>query len=244
VNLGTPYGAVRVAGLTVEQAQMAIASHLQMYLRTPDVSVALVELGASQQLGGEYIVAPDGTITLGSYGPVSIVGQTITQATRTVEHHLSRFLESPVVSLEVFAYNSKAYYVVVEGAGFGDSVYRMPVTGNETVLDAISQINGLQRVSSKKMWVARPSYDSHAVQVLPVDWCAITQAADTSTNYQLLPGDRLFVAEDGLISLDTKLAKVLAPVERIMGVSLLTVGTATRFSGPVLQGGGNPNGRF
>ncbi|MBI2478181.1 MAG: polysaccharide biosynthesis/export family protein [Planctomycetia bacterium] len=244
VNLGSPYGAVMIAGLTVEQAQVAIAQHLQMYLRTPDVSVALVELGASQQLGGEYIVAPDGTITLGSYGPVSVVGQTVAQATRTVEHHLARFLEAPVVSLEVFAYNSKAYYIVVQGAGFGDSVYRMPITGNETVLDAISQINGLERVSSKQMWVARPSHEPHLVQVLPVDWCAITQAADTSTNYQMLPGDRLFVAEDKLISLDTQLAKVLAPVERVMGFSLLTIGTATRFSGPVLRGGGNPNGRF
>jgi protein involved in polysaccharide export with SLBB domain len=244
INLGSPYGAVKIAGLTVEDARTAITNHLMQYLRAPDVSVALVELGASQQLGGEYIVAPDGTITLGSYGSVFIVGHTIAQATEIVERHLSQFLEDPVVSLEVFAYNSKAFYIVVEGAGFGESVYRMPITGNETVLDAISQINGLERVSSKRMWVARPSHDSCNMQILPVDWCGITREADISTNYQLLPGDRLFVAEDRLIRLDTQLAKLLAPAERIMGFSLLTVGTVTRFSGPVLEGGGNPNGRF
>ena len=45
----------------------------------------------------------------------------------------------------MFAYNSKVYYVITEGAGAGDLVARLPITGNETVLDAISQINGLSR---------------------------------------------------------------------------------------------------
>ena len=68
-----------------------------------------------------------------------------------------QFFDSLEVSLEVSGYNSKVYYIVTQGAGFGDGVYRFPITGNETVLDAISQINGLQRVSSKKIWVARPT---------------------------------------------------------------------------------------
>ena len=57
-----------------------------------------------------------------------------------------------------------------------------------------------------------------------------------------MPGDRVFVAEDGMVALDTYLAKLLAPFERAMGFSLLSAGTATRLSGKVLQGGGNPSG--
>ena len=57
----------------------------------------------------------------------------------------------------MFAYNSKVYYVITEGAGQGDLVARLPITGNETVLDAISQINGLSRLSSKNIWIARPT---------------------------------------------------------------------------------------
>ena len=94
------------------------------------------------------------------------------------------------------------------------------------------------------MWLARPTRDPHNAQILPVDWKAITHLADTTTNYQLLPGDRLFVAEDKLIRLDTDLAKLLTPMERVLGFSLLSVGTVTRFSGNVLQGGGNPRSRF
>ena len=134
--------------------------------------------------------------------------------------------------------------MVTQGAGTGDRVYRFPITGNETVLDAISQINGLEEVSSKRIWIARPTEQPGKVQVLPVKWHAITATASTGTNYQVLPGDRVFIAEDKMIALDTSVGKFTAPFERIMGFTLLGTGTVTRLSGPVLQGGGNRQGNF
>ncbi len=245
VNLGVPYGSVKVAGLTVEQAEDAIEEHLRKYgLKKPAVSATLVDIAAKQQIVGEHLVGPDGTVTLGSYGSVPVVGLTIAQARQVIEDYLSQFLEDPEVSVDVFAYNSKVYYVVTQGAGLGDGLYRFPITGNETVLDAVSQINGLEQVSSKRIWIARPTREPGTVQVLPVSWEAITAQASTGTNYQLLPGDRLFIAEDKLIAFDTNLAKLTAPLERIMGFTLLGTGTATRLSGPVLQGGGNRRGNF
>ncbi len=240
INLGAPYGVVPVAGLTLAEAQEAVEKHLTQFLKEPEVAVALAELGASQRLVGEYLVGPDGTVTLGSYGSVSVVGLTLADAKTAIEQHLTQFLEDPIVSINVFAYNSKNYYIVLQGAELGDAVYRFPVTGNDTVLDAISQINGLEQVSSKKMWIARPTNDPCKCQVLPVDWQAVTQCGSAGTNFQLMPGDRLFVSEDKLIAMDNKLAKMFAPLERMMGFSLLSVGTATRFSGRVLKGGGNP----
>ena len=112
------------------------------------------------------------------------------------------------------------------------------------MLDAISQINGLQQVSSKRIWIARPTDEPGKVQMLPVKWEDITAQACAGTNYQILPGDRVFIAEDKWIAFDTGLAKVTAPFERIMGFSLLGVGTVTRFSGSVLKGGGNSPGYF
>jgi polysaccharide export outer membrane protein len=93
-------------------------------------------------------------------------------------------------------------------------------------------------VSSKRVWVARPTPIPGNVQILPVDWQAITAQGAVATNYQMMPGDRLFIAEDKMIALDTSLAKVLAPMERAMGFSMLGVGTVSRFSGNVLNGGG------
>jgi polysaccharide biosynthesis/export protein len=240
VKLGIDYGAVRVAGMTVEEAEQAIVEHLRRYLNDPRVSVALAQMAASQQILGEFLVQPDGTITLGSYGNVSVVGRTVGEARAEIEAHLSQFLDDPQISLNVQAFNSKVYYIVLQGAGLGDGVYRFPVTGNETVLDAIANIQGLEQVSSKKIWVARPCRDASLPQVLPVDWYAVTERGEPHTNYQLMPGDRVFIAEDKLVAFDTHVAKFVAPLERIMGFTLLGVGTVTRLSGNVLGGGGNP----
>jgi polysaccharide biosynthesis/export protein len=244
VRLGPRYGAVRVSGMTVEEAENAIRDYLKATIKEPIVTASLAEMATKQQIAGQHMVGPDGRVTLGSYGSVCVVGMTIDQAKEAIEQHLSQTLDSPEISLEVFAYNSKVYYIVTQGAGQGDAVYRFPVTGNETVLDAISQINGLNFNCSKKIWIARPTDQPGEVQLLPVEWDAITSQACASTNYQILPGDRVFVAEDKMVALDTGLAKLTAPFERIMGFSLLGVGTVTRFSGPVLKGGGNANGSF
>jgi hypothetical protein len=90
----------------------------------------------------------------------------------------------------------------------------------------------LSAVSSKKIWIKRPAPDPLGPDlILPVDWCAITQGDSTATNYQLLPGDRVYVKADPLISFDNFVAKVLAPVERIFGVTLLGSETVRSLEG-------------
>ncbi len=186
----------------------------------------------------------DGTVTLGTYGSVSVTGLTLDQAKAAIEQHLLQYYDSLELSLEVAGYNSKVYYIVTQGAGFGDGVYRFPMTGNETVLDALSQINGLRPVSSTKVWIARPTDDPGCVQRLEVCWADITANAYARTNYQVLPGDRIFVAEDHLIAINTAFGKIIAPFEQVMGFSSFGAGVVTRFSGKVLQGGGNSNTAF
>jgi polysaccharide export outer membrane protein len=242
IRLGFSYGQVSVEDLTIDEAKEAIEQHLMDRLRDPLLTVALAQMAPLQPIAGEHLVTPDGTINLGVYGSVMVTGLTMPEAKAAIEAHLARFLDSPEIAVDVFAYNSKRYYVILQGAGLGDVVYTFPVTGNETVLDAVSQVNGLQSFSSKNIWIARPSPAGNDTLVLPVDWKAVTSVASTGTNYQILPGDRLFVAEDKQVAFNTWVDKVVSPWERIMGFSILGATTATRFSGAVLQGGGNPQG--
>jgi polysaccharide export outer membrane protein len=248
VNLGPYYGAVKVDGMTVEEAKQALREHLEKLLKLPEgveelpLTVALFSTAGLQQVEGQHLVAPDGTVTLGMYGSIPVVGLTLTEAKFAIENFLSRYFEQPEVSVDVLGYNSKVYYVVTQGAGLGDNVVRLPVTGNDTVLDALANVNGIPEVASKQIWVARPGQNRFGEdQILPVDYNAITARGNATSNYQLLPGDRLFIAEDKLVAADTRLAKVFAPLERMMGFSLLGVGTVTRFSGTVLKGGGSRN---
>ncbi|MGF1580702.1 MAG: polysaccharide biosynthesis/export family protein [Gemmataceae bacterium] len=223
LNLGFDYGAVRVGGLSVSQAQNAIQRHLSRAIKNPQVIVALEEYRVTGNLQGEHLVRMDGTITLGDYGCVYVAGMTLAQIENVIERHLSKFVVDPEINIDVFAYNSKKYYVIADGGGFGQYVKAFPYTGNETVLDAIEKIGGIPPVGSKKkIWVARPSPCNHGcTQVLPVDWEAITQGGATCTNYQLFPGDRVYIRADTLITIDNWLAKALAPVERIFGITLL-----------------------
>lgn len=223
VNLGFGYGAVRVGGMTLDDAQNAIRRHLSQALKNPQVNVALAQFRGMQQVRGEHLIRPDGTISLGSYGSVYVAGKTLDQIKYDVECHLGQFFQNPLVSVDVFAYNSKYYYIIYDGAGYGQQIFRLPSTGNETVLDAISQVQGLAAVSSTKyIWVARPAPAGLGCsQILPVDWRAVTEAGQTATNYQIFPGDRIYVQSNHLIRLDNRLAQLLAPVERLLGFTLL-----------------------
>jgi polysaccharide export outer membrane protein len=231
INLGFNYGTVRVAGLTLEQIQTTIRNHLGNILRNAQVTVALAQFRGLQQLRGEHLVRPDGTISLGSYGSVYVAGMSLGQAKCVIEKYLSEYLLNPQIAIDVFAYNSKVFYVIFDGGGFGQRVIRLPVTGNETVLDAIGYVQGLAPVSSThRIWLARPSpVHNGCNQILPVDWKAITMAGSTATNYQIFPGDRVYVSADCLITFDNYLSKVLAPVERVLGVTLLGTSVAQNF---------------
>lgn len=226
INLGAAYGTVRVAGMTIEEIRQSVTAHLQEILARPEVSVQLARTSGTQPISGVYLVGPDGTINLRQYGAVHVAGKTIVEARVAVQKHLSQFFDSPDVAIDMAGYNSKVYYIITEGANLGDNVIRVPVTGNETVLDAISQVGGLSQLSSKKIWIARPAPANVACeQILPVDWESITKGGQTATNYQVMPGDRVFIAEDDLVATNNMLAKMIAPVERLLGVTGLGAST-------------------
>lgn len=225
IDLGAQYGVMQVAGMTVEQIKAELEKRLKAQgAKQAQASVSLAQSQALQQIQGEHLVRQDGTVSLGVYGAVYVTGMTIEDAKKAIETHLAKFLLRPVLSVDVLAYNSKVIYVITDGAGTGEPVFRLPHTGNETVLDALSQIQGLPPTASKKrIWVARPApAGSHTEpQVLPVDWRAITECGQTATNYQLFPGDRIYVKSDPWLALDNALAKVLTPIERVFGAVLL-----------------------
>jgi polysaccharide biosynthesis/export protein len=240
-KVGSGYVPLKVDGMTLPEVHDAIKKRLETIAKEADVSVTLLKIGAQQSIAGEHLVGPDGTVNLGAYGRVRVVGMTLDEARTAIENHLSTRFDRPEVAVDVFGYNSKVYYVVIQGAGLGDQIFQLPVKGNETVLDALSQVQGLSGSQSTRMWVARPgTNECGGDQILPVDWLGITQRGDIATNYQLLPGDRMYIAEDKLVALDTALAKVISPFERVFGITLLGTQTAhqIKFFSNVNSGNG------
>ncbi|HWG42140.1 MAG TPA: polysaccharide biosynthesis/export family protein [Gemmataceae bacterium] len=243
VNLGLAYGTVRVAGMTIEEAQKAIQDHLLKTLKKTRVQVSLAQSRGMQQIQGDHIVRMDGTIGLGVYGSAYVTGMTIDQARKAIEEHLGKSLLAPEISLDVYAYNSKWYYIVVDRAGFGQTIMRLPITGRDTVLDAISQMFGTMYMSSNKhLWLARPNgKDPNDMQMFPINWPALTQGGSPATNYQLLPGDRLYVQSNPLMRANNRLNQFFAPIERVFGFTLLGAATASSV-GQVGKGTGSGAG--
>jgi polysaccharide biosynthesis/export protein len=229
MDLGMPYGTVRVAGLTIEEAEKEVFRSLQLILKSPAVSLTLFQSAAVEQLSDIYRVAPDGTVNLGRFGAVHVSGKTVVEAKKAIENHLAHYFDSPQVGVEVRDYNSKSYYVVSESLIGNQSMWQFPITGNETVLDAIARAPRFAHISAKTIFVARPTPGGLGQeQVLPVDWDAVAHDGITDTNYQLMPGDRVYVVDDSAVAVNTVVNKLVDPVSRLM--STLNLGLTTTHS--------------
>jgi polysaccharide export outer membrane protein len=58
---------------------------------------------------------------------------------------------------------------------------------------------------------------------------AITRGGSAATNYQLMPGDRLFISEDGEVAFSNYVLKTTAPLYRLLGISQLGAATAKGY---------------
>lgn len=221
VDLGI-YGTVKIAGQTVVQAKETLKEHLSKELAEPGVSM---QLAAARPISGEYLVRPDGKVKLGFYGEVHVAGKTLPEIEKAIIRHLEEKegLVDPKVAVDVAAYNTMVYYIVTDGAGFGDQVTRQPLNGYETVLDALAEIGGMPVNGSKtNIWIARPiPGEPNAAEILPIDWVAITKYGSSATNYQILPGDRIYLKADVLVTQNNVFDRLISPFQQVLSTIIL-----------------------
>jgi polysaccharide biosynthesis/export protein len=155
-----------------------------------------------QPIAGDYLVRPDGTVGLGVWGSVRVAGLTTEKAADEIRRKLAAFtqvngsssrIETLAVTVALKASNSTVAYVITQARG-KEEVHRLPLTGKETVLDAIASVPGLASIADRgTIHVFRMGPAGAVAQDLPVDWNAIFRRNDLRTNYQLMPGDRVYV---------------------------------------------------
>jgi protein involved in polysaccharide export with SLBB domain len=192
----------------------------------PDLLIVeVLEALPGRPISGERLVRPDGTISLGFYGDIAVAGLTIPEIKEKIIQHLRRFItdeqlgmvelddetgeplidprtkqpktrapkDSTTVFVDVTAYNSQNYYV----EGEVNTPGRLPCTGGDTVLDVLSYAGGvLPSADRTKIRLVRSFPKGSPPRVLPVDYEEITMGTDSSTNYSILPNDRLVVPRD------------------------------------------------
>lgn len=143
-------------------------------------------------------VLPDGTINLGRYGHLQVMGKTVPEIEGLVRQAVRvQTKDAGFINVRLTSRQSKAYYVI----GEVNSPGRFVLSGNETVLDALLQAGGLtDKASRDNIILSRPSKPNCPRIVLPVCWKHIVQVGDTTTNYQIAPGDRIYVPGRSFLS--------------------------------------------
>jgi protein involved in polysaccharide export with SLBB domain len=161
--------------------------------------VQTVDLDSPLRLPPDQTIFPDGTIDLGVYGRPVVAGKTQDAIAAEVQQLINAKEKSkdPVrVTVRILGRNSKVYYVL----GEVNAPNAFPINGRETVLDAILTAGGLtKKASEQNIVLSRPTPPDGCRVVYPVCYTNIVQLGDTSTNYQLHPGDRIYVPGKGML---------------------------------------------
>lgn len=155
------------------------------------------DLDSPVRLPGDQPVLPDGTINLGKYGHLIVAGKTVPEIQEMVKTAVEVKTKDPgFISVRLVSRQSKVFYVLGEVNAPG----AFQLSGRETVLDALMVAGGLtDRASSNNIILSRPSKPDECRTVLPVCYDNIVLLGDTTTNYQIAPGDRIFVPSKGTL---------------------------------------------
>jgi len=148
-------------------------------------------LDSAVHLPGDQTVLPDGTIQLGRYGQIVVAGKTVPQIEADVRAQIeAQTKDAGPITVRLVTRVSKVYYVLGEVNAPG----AFPLQGRETILDAILAAGGLNDKASRKfITLSRPTHPDGCRVVLPICYNEIVQLGDTSTNYQIAAGDRIYV---------------------------------------------------
>ncbi len=219
------------------------------YLQPGDgVLIETVDFDSGLRIPADQRILADGTIDLAEFGRVVVAGMSLEQAEAAIQEILVNAGREPTKINVRLIEPTDRFYVIGEVNSPGS----YPLVGNETVLDGLMAAGGLtSRAAVCKMLLARPTDPTSCRVTLPVCYRAITQLGDTTTNYQLRPGDRIFVARQSLMDeltawCGSKTCSRCCDRDRACGVAAGSATWGSRFGAvadhwlappPVAQGG-------
>jgi len=157
------------------------------------------DLESKIRLPADQTILADGTIDLGKYGPLHVAGRSIPEIELAVKAAVMKLdNEDPgFIDVRLVNRSSKVYYVLGEVTSPG----KFPLAGNETVLDGIMVAGGMtDRSSWRDVILVRPTNDGTG-QVMKVNYGGIVRSGTAGTNYQLSPGDRIYIGSRNIIDL-------------------------------------------
>lgn len=143
-----------------------------------------VRVWRERDLSGDFVVRPDGRISLPLAGEIEADGITPNQLKTRIVEALSNYMNRPEVTLEVRRVNSKRYFISGEINRPGAFTVISPIT----VLEAISNAGGLKDfANSKKIVIMRGN------ERLKFNYKEVIKGKNMEQNIFLQPGDHIIV---------------------------------------------------
>jgi polysaccharide export outer membrane protein len=179
----------------------------------PD-DVLIISVYDAPDVSGEYRVSPTGQIELPLL-PEAILAAGLTPA-QLSEQIGEKYCKAEIIShprVTVALKESRVHAVTIAGAVKRPQIY--PVFGKTTLLDVLSQAEGLADDAGNLAIVTRGAAALHAIRqpgacesaaqpascedTFSVDLSQLTETGDPAVNVELYPGDRVTVQHAGIV---------------------------------------------
>jgi polysaccharide export outer membrane protein len=155
------------------------------------------------ELSRSIVVRPDGRLTVPLVEDLAASGLTPTELAKAIENRLTAYIQDPVVSVTVLS-PSGVFDERIRIVGYVGQPASMPYQAGLTVLDAITQIGGLDiYADGNAATIKRRTADGTEEIKLRLD--DLIRRGDLTANVALRPGDIIIVPEgffDGINSID------------------------------------------
>lgn len=181
--------------------------------RVAPPDVLQVSVRPAPEITRELVVRPDGRVSFDLIGEVEVEGKTIEEIQREITARVEQFIVHPDVTVLLQTSASRVYYVFGEVQKPG----AYPLIGHVTALQALGQTGGPTHFANLDgARLVRPTEGQG--QRYPVDFDAIAKKGDATTNYELQPGDVIYVPPAATARLGYAIGVIFFPIQQLIGL--------------------------
>jgi polysaccharide export outer membrane protein len=172
----------------------------------------------------EALVRPDGFISFELIGDVQVEGRSVEEIREEITTRISRYVVRPDVTVSLQESRSRRIYVLGEVKREG----AYPLVGRVTAIDALAQSMGPQLLAAtNRAMLVR--FTGETREVYPIRFEDIIEKGDPRTNYELMPGDIVYIPPGISAQIGYAIQVIFFPLQQILGLGRTAAGTARGF---------------
>jgi polysaccharide export outer membrane protein len=181
--------------------------------RVAPPDVLMISVRPAPEINRDVVIRPDGRISFDLIGEVDVEGKTVEEIQKEITARIEQFIVHPDVTVILQTSNSRTYYVFGEVGSPG----AYPLIGHVTALQALGGAGGGTRFANLgAARLVRPT-EGKGLRY-PVKFDQIAFDGNAATNYELQPGDVIYVPPSTSAKIGYAIGVMLFPIQQILGL--------------------------